>query len=86
MAQTGGADVVVVRLVDSATRGKMVIVRPGGKADDYSFNAGTSTTNLREGGLTIQRVITNLAQEGYTLKSTFSGVDGVATLVFTKEK
>lgn len=68
--QTGGSDVVVVRLVASITRGKLVIVRADGKTEDYSFNAGTGTTNLREGGLTIQRIISSLGKEGYTLKRT----------------
>lgn len=85
-AQTGGTDVVVVRLLDAAGRGKLVIARPGGKTEEMELNGGINSASLKESALTLQQVITNLSLEGYALKSTFTGLQGYgATLVFIKE-
>ena len=85
-AQTVGPEVAIVRMLDVSGRGKLVIARPGGKTEEVELNGGINSTSLRESALTIQRVITNLSQEGYVLKSTFTGLQGYgATLVFIKE-
>ena len=65
----------------------MVLARPGGKTEEIEFNGGANTSSLKEAAVTIQRVITQLGQEGYVLKSTFGGSAGYgATLIFMKEK
>ena len=85
-AQTAAAEVVVVRLLDATGRGKLVIARPGGKTEEVELNGGVNSASLKESALTLQQVITNLSQEGYALKSTFTGLQGYgATLVFIKE-
>jgi hypothetical protein len=87
MAQTGGADVVVVRVADGTIGSKMVIVRGPGKNEQVDLFDGTNTKGLVTSGEAIQQVIVKLYQEGYVLKSTFSGHQAlVSTLVFIKEK
>jgi hypothetical protein len=82
MAQSGGAEVVVVRILNN-----LVIVRPGGKTEEVEYAAGTNAKSLTDSGIIVQRVITKLYQEGYVLKSTYSGSPGAgATLIFLKEK
>jgi hypothetical protein len=85
-AQTGGADVIVVRVYDNIS-GKFVIAHAGGKTEELSFNPSYSSKGLAESGSQLQQAIASLYQQGYTLKSTFSGNSGVvATLIFVKEK
>ncbi|TGE29715.1 hypothetical protein [Hymenobacter metallicola] len=88
MAQTAGTDVVVVRIVDTVSgTGKLIIARPGDKTEEMKLNGGTNSSSMQEAALTIQHVTTGLYQEGYVLKSTFSGSGGFgATLIFVKEK
>ena len=86
MAQTGSSEVVVVRVFDG-NAGKIVIARAGGKTEEVPFNAGYSSKGLAESTSQFQQTIAALYQQGYALKSTFSGGAGsVATLVFVKEK
>lgn len=86
MAQTVGSDVVVVRVYDG-TGGKIVIARTGGKTEEVPYNANYTSKALAESTSQFQRTIESLYQQGYALKSTFSGGGGsVATLVFVKEK
>jgi hypothetical protein len=85
-AQTVGKEVVVVRMIDAAARSKMVIARPDGKTEEVEFNGGLNSSSLKDAAVTIQRVISGLSQEGYVLKSTFTGSQGYgSTLVFMKE-
>ncbi|RZK32819.1 MAG: hypothetical protein EOO63_00075 [Hymenobacter sp.] len=88
IAQTGAADVVVVRVNDGAgSTGHLLIVRGEGKREDVEFSAGVSPNHLGTSGEVMQRVFAKLYQEGYTLKSTFGGSQGyVSTLIFVKEK
>jgi hypothetical protein len=81
-AQASAPEVVVVRILNN-----LVIVRPGGKTEEVDYAGGTNAKSLTDSGITVQRVITKLYQEGYVLKSTYSGsaVSG-ATLIFLKEK
>ena len=86
-AQTGGSDVVVVRLVDGLPSSQLVIVRGPGQNEQLELPAGIGTKNLISSGEVLQQAVAKLYQEGYTLKSTFSSKGGsAATLIFTKEK
>lgn len=94
-AQTGGAtqaqpasvDVVLLRTLDAPGRNHIVLIRPGGKTEEIESKGGPGVGNIKESGLILQRLITELCQDGYTLKSTFTGLAGYgATLVFIKEK
>jgi hypothetical protein len=85
MAQVGGADVVVVRIVD--TGGRFVIGYPDGKTEEVSFTSNYSSKGLAESAIQLQKAVASLYQKGYSLKSTFSGAGGaVSTLIFVKEK
>lgn len=87
MAQTGGADVVVVRVYDGSVSGRLVIAHAGGKTEELPFNGSYNSKGLAESGNQLQQVVTTLYQQGYALKSTFSSSGGVvATLIFVKEK
>lgn len=86
-AQAGGETDVVVVQVDYSAGGKIIIVRPGGKTEEIELNRGLRGKGLTEGGITLQRVFTQLAQEGYTIKSTFTGASiHTSTLIFMKDK
>jgi hypothetical protein len=83
LAQTGGADVVVVRFsYEGTARVHAFITRGAGKTEVQQLKGSTSEENEF-----CQQVIAKLYQEGYSLKSTFSA-GGVPpnNLVFTKEK
>ena len=85
MAQTGTPEVVVVRVVDSG--GRFVIGRPGGKTEEVSFSSTYSSKGLAESAVQLQQAVAALYQQGYALKSTFTGSGGsVSTLIFVKEK
>jgi hypothetical protein len=87
MAQTGGADVVVVRLADGTSASQLIIVRGPGKNEQIDLLTSTNTKGLISSGEAIQQAIAKLYQEGYSLKSSISGYQGsVSTLVFVKEK
>lgn len=85
-AQATKGEVVVVRIVDKASQGKVVVVRPGGKTEELALNQSLNSKGLVEAGLTLQQLVTTLTHEGYTLKSTFTSSEGFgATLIFIKE-
>jgi hypothetical protein len=93
MAQTGGADVVVVRVNEgSAAVGSncLIVVRGKGKSEKIAFPteqqiAGPSAQALTTSGEIMQGVFAKLHQQGYTLKSTF-GHGSTTTLIFAKGK
>ena len=87
MAQTSGADVIVVRLIDGGIASQLIIVRGPGKNERIDLVSSTNTKGLISSGEVIQQAIEKLYQEGYSLKSTFSGYGGYgSTLIFVKEK
>ncbi|MFD1874263.1 hypothetical protein [Hymenobacter bucti] len=87
MAQTGGADVVVVRIADGSNASQLVIVRGPGRNERIDLSSSINNKSLTSTGEAIQQATAKLYQEGYILKSTFSGQGGfVSTLVFVKEK
>ncbi|MGI4865574.1 MAG: hypothetical protein ACRYFZ_16755 [Janthinobacterium lividum] len=85
-AQTSKPDVVVVRVSDTGSVGRLVIVREGGKTEEVEeFASGVNMKGLSLSGTLMQQVFGKLYAEGYTLKGTFGGSQGyVATLVFAK--
>jgi hypothetical protein len=82
-AQTGGADITVVRVAENS--GRLVVVRPGGKATEHSLNMGLGLKGLSESGQTIQTVMEGLYQEGYELKTTYS-TGNVTTIILARRK
>jgi hypothetical protein len=80
-------DVVVVRVADGTYGSQLVIVRGPGKNEQIDLINSTNTKGLISSGEAIQQALAKLYQEGYSLKSSFSGHQGqVSTLVFVKGK
>jgi hypothetical protein len=84
MAQTGGADIVVVRINDTGAIVYMAISHGAGKTESLSFPSGYNEKRILETAERYQQVLTKLYQEGYSLKSTFTVSQGLTTLVFVK--
>jgi hypothetical protein len=82
MAQTGGADVVVVQVSFGVGAGQILISRGEGKTEIVTVKKNKNEAFESEA---YQQVIAKLYQEGYTIKSTFSdGVKNQCNLVFIK--
>jgi hypothetical protein len=84
MAQTGGPDVVVVRVYDAGANVELAISRGNGQVEMIKFNSGVSDKHLKEAAEGYQQALAKLYQEGYSLKSTFTTSENLSTLVFVK--
>jgi hypothetical protein len=87
MAQAGGTEVVVMSMrTASLGRTRVVLAYSGGKTEEKLIkNMSNSDKAQDEATSAYQEIITNLYQQGYSLKSTFSGFQGgFSTLVFVK--
>lgn len=88
VAQNSGPEVVVVRVYDNVGAGqlRLAITHADGKSESVDMpGGGASDKKLMESSQSFQHLFAKLYQEGYTLKSTFSGTEGTtATLVFVK--
>jgi hypothetical protein len=73
MAQTGGADVVVVKVLEGGTSTELYIARPGSKPEQRVFKYkelselgnGKSTGGEAE---VLRRLLVEFAQQGYSLR------------------
>ena len=86
MAQTGGSNVIVVRVRDSGVGIELVINRGKGQSELIKFSSGVSDKHLQEAAEGYQLALAKLYQEGYSLKSTFTAAEGLSTLVFVKDR
>jgi hypothetical protein len=88
MAQTGGPDVLVVRVTEGIRRVNVSITTPDGKSEQLQFENGAIGERLDNSGQGYQKVFARLYQQGYRLQSTFSAEaaqsDVRTTLVFVK--
>jgi hypothetical protein len=89
MAQTGGADVVVMTVKAlGVNRVRVVLAYNGGKTEAQIVkNIATTDEAQDEATSEYQRIIAKLYQQGYSLKSTFSqgyGDRDTSTLIFVK--
>jgi threonine dehydrogenase-like Zn-dependent dehydrogenase len=85
MAQTGGADVVIVKVHEVAGTLRIAISHGEGKTEVIEAVGGASKTGIVTSSESLHKVIAGLYQQGYSLKSTFDGNQGVlSTLVFVK--
>jgi hypothetical protein len=80
IAQTGGPGVIVVIVAPA----KAVITREDGKSEVTSIPYGTSDANLTARAQWYQKLLAQLYQAGYVLKSTFSETDYRTALIFVK--
>ncbi|MGI4743393.1 MAG: hypothetical protein ACRYG7_50220 [Janthinobacterium lividum] len=86
LAQAGGPNVVVVQLYHTGlSTGHIAITRGEGKTEDIEYK--DQDTKEHTSAIAYQRVLAQLYQEGYTLKSTFTpGASYVVTLLFEKRQ
>lgn len=88
MAQTGNAEVVVVRLEESLRRVYVSVTRADGKSEQLEFESGSGNNGLDNSGQGYQKLIAGLYQQGYRLQSTFSSTLSATadrtTLIFVK--
>jgi len=89
MAQTSGADVVVMTIKSVALgKTRVVLGYSGGKTEEQILkNVLVSDKGQDEGTSQYQAIIARLYQQGYSLKSTFSQDEGRFTsVVFVKDQ
>jgi hypothetical protein len=85
MAQTGGADVVIVKVFEMTGTLRIAISHGEGKTEVVEAVGGGSKKDIVTSSESLHKVIAGLYQQGYSLKSTFDGNQGVlSTLVFVK--
>jgi hypothetical protein len=84
MAQTAGAEVIVVRVYDAGGNVELAISRGKGQVEMIKFSSGVRDKHLQEAAEGYQQVLAKLYQEGYSLKSTFTTAENLSTLVFVK--
>lgn len=95
MAQTGAADIVVVKVLEATGLLQFDIARPGSKPEHREFSA----KQLKEKGAGhylsgqaeyTRSLLAELTQQGYTLTTTYNtklgNTAGPTTLVFTKRQ
>lgn len=84
MAQTGGPDVVVVRIVEGAAV-YVTITRGVGKSEEFEFANryhGKGSASTVE---SYHQLVSKLYQEGYSIKSTIATGNSASTiLIFVK--
>ncbi|MGI4884261.1 MAG: hypothetical protein ACRYFR_04810 [Janthinobacterium lividum] len=73
MAQTGGADVVVVRTTDSYGSLHVVVTHGEGKTEAFDFPAKDLKRAPNGQEEALQKVFAKLYQEGYQLRGTGGG-------------
>jgi opacity protein-like surface antigen len=97
MAQTGGSDMVVVKVTEQYGRIEFFIARAGSKPEHREFGfkqmkeKGESRFFYNESAEYTRSLLMELAQQGYNLTTTYTsggvaGGPGPTTLVFTKRQ
>lgn len=83
LAQTGGTEVVVVRVFEYSGRLQITVSRGEGKTETIQAKGGEQNQDV--GGEALQKVLTGLYQQGYTLKGSVNTYAGsMGTFVFSK--
>lgn len=82
LAQTGTSEVAIVQLYFTRINtGHLSLTRTTGTTEAAQFK--TSNTHQEE-ATAYQRVFTQLYQDGYSLKSTITRLEDIATWIFVK--
>jgi hypothetical protein len=85
MAQTAGPDVVIVKVYETLSSLRIAVSQGQGKTEVIDAEGGGDKKKIIDSAETLQKLIAGLLQQGYSLKSTFGGTQGVmSTLVFVK--
>ena len=91
MAQTGAADIVIVKVSENYGVLRFDIARAGSKPEHREFSV-KQLKEKGEGNFTggaaedTRSLLVELTQQGYTLTTTYGGAPGPTTLVFTKQQ
>jgi hypothetical protein len=72
MAQTGGAQVAVVRITEFPATVYVSLTKTEGKSEQWKFDSGRMGKRLDDSGQGYHKLLTDLYQQGYHLQSTFS--------------
>ena len=85
-AQTGGGDIVVVKVFEASTYMRIAISHGQDKTEVLDVaGGGGDKKKIGAAAEALQKLIADLIQKGYSLKSTFGGDAGyMSTLVFVK--
>lgn len=92
LAQAGGADLVVVKATESYTSLEFAIARAGSKPEYRRFkfrqlNELSGNNEASSGAAEATRqLLVELAQQGYSLTTTYAQAGAPTTLVFTKKQ
>jgi hypothetical protein len=88
LAQTGGAELVVVRVLEDPRSIYVSITTPDGQTEDRKLDSGFGTKGLTASSKAFHQLLNEFYQKGYRLQSTFSTVnstsDSRTTLVLVK--
>jgi hypothetical protein len=87
MAQTGGVEVVTVKIADNQYRLSILVTRGEGKNEYTEVTNGQAIKNRMAKEEAVQTVLAKLYQAGYSLKGTYGAgekYDSVNTLIFVK--
>jgi hypothetical protein len=85
MAQIAKPSVVVVKVMESMNTMRIVVARDSGAPQVQEVAGGAGARDMAQSSQQIQKLVTGLYAEGYSLKSTFNGQQGlISTLIFVK--
>ncbi|AII53829.1 hypothetical protein [Hymenobacter sp. APR13] len=85
LAQTTGAEVVVIRTYEAAAGSARIVVSRGKQQSTIlDVATGVNDKNLVSAAETYQQLITSLYQEGYVLQGTLNTAAYLNTLIFIK--
>jgi hypothetical protein len=89
-AQTGQTDIVVMKVLESRVGTRIVVARSWGFPDEIEVKpilTNNEARLMRDSAEKIQEVLTKLYEQGYAIKSSFSGSEGgQSTIVLVKTK
>ena len=87
LARASEPEVIIVKLLESRLATHIVIVRSWGIPEEVEVTSGITGNEATvevEVAKKMQQLLTKLYEQGYVIKSTFSGAQGASTLVLVK--
>jgi hypothetical protein len=89
LARVSEPEIIIVKVLESRLATRIVIARSWGIPEEVEITpglTGNEATVEVEAAKKMQQVLAKLYQQGYSIKSTFSGERGLSTLVLVKEQ
>jgi hypothetical protein len=87
LARASEPEVVIVKVLESRLATRIVIARSWGFPEEVEITSGLTGNEATvevEAAKKMQQVLAKLYEQGYSIKSTFSGARGASTLVLIK--